>query len=442
MDLFEYINSLSLFGTESGYNPGLDRVKRLLYHLGNPHHNLNIIHLAGTNGKGSTAAILERIYREAGFKTALYSSPHYFHFNERIKINGRACSSYDLTEIMVEVKKATAKLKAENYLEQSFFEIVTAAAFKYFKMHEAEIVILETGLGGRLDATNVVKNPLISIITNISLEHRKILGDNPAQIAAEKAGIIKENSKVITAVKQAEALKVIKNRALEKKSKFIELKEEYEFIKSSGDLKENIISLKRSGREVENYNLSLLGGHQALNTAIALRAVEELNPNFPVNKKDIETALKNIYWPGRMEKISEKPLVILDAAHNQSAFKELAKNINNSSLEFKNLHLIFSILKDKDVDSILEEFLKLKDQLKFYLAENQSFRSIKINDLERKISSKNFEYQTFNNLAEASSKALENADEDDLIIAAGSFNTTFEAGIEIMTKKLEVDNNE
>jgi len=136
MDLFEYINSLSLFGTESGYNPGLDRVKRLLYHLGNPHHNLNIIHLAGTNGKGSTAAILERIYREAGFKTALYSSPHYFHFNERIKINGRACSSYDLTEIMVEVKKATAKLKAENYLEQSFFEIVTAAAFKYFKMQE------------------------------------------------------------------------------------------------------------------------------------------------------------------------------------------------------------------------------------------------------------------------------------------------------------------
>ena len=442
MDLFEYINSLSLFGTESGYNPGLDRVKRLLYHLGNPHHNLNIIHLAGTNGKGSTAAILERIYREAGFKTALYSSPHYFHFNERIKINGRACSSYDLTEIMVEVKKATAKLKAENYLEQSFFEIVTAAAFKYFKQHEAEIVILETGLGGRLDATNVVKNPLLSIITNISLEHRKILGDNAAQIAAEKAGIIKENSKVITAVKQVEALKVIKNKTLEKNSKFIDLKNEYEFIKSCGTLKENIISLKRSGREVENYNLSLLGGHQALNTAIALRAVEELNPNFPVNKKDIETALKNIYWPGRMEKISEKPLVILDAAHNQSAFKELAKNINNSSLEFKNLHLIFSILKDKDVDSILEEFLKLKDQLKFYLAENQSFRSIKINDLERKISSKNFEYQTFNNLAEASSKALENADEDDLIIAAGSFNTTFEAGIEIMTKKLEVDNNE
>lgn len=442
MDPFEYINSLSLFGSKSGYNPGLDRIKRLLHHLGNPHYNLNVIHLAGTNGKGSTAAILERIYREAGFKTALYSSPHYFHFNERIKINGRACSTYDLNEIMVEVKKAAAKLKSENYLEQSFFEIVTAAAFKYFKQHEPEIVILETGLGGRLDATNVIKNPLLSIITNISLEHRKILGDNVAQIAAEKAGIIKENSKVITAVKQPEALNVIKNKALEKKSKFIDLKDEYEFIKSCGALKENIISLKRSGREVENYNLSLLGEHQAGNAAIALRAVEELSPDFPVSKNDIKIALKNIYWPGRMEKISEKPLVILDAAHNQAAFKELAKNINNSSLEFNNLHFIFSILKDKDLDSILEEFLKLKEQPKFYLAENQSFRSIKIKDLERKISSKNFEYQIFNNLAEASSNALKNADEDDLIIAAGSFNTTFEAGIEIMTKKLEVNNNE
>ncbi len=441
MDPFEYINSLSLFGSESGYNPGLDRIKRLLHYLGNPQADLNIIHLAGTNGKGSTAAILERIYREAGFKTALYSSPHYFHFNERIKINGRACSTYDLTEIMVEVKKAAAKLKSENYSEQSFFEIVTAAAFKYFKQHEPEIVILETGLGGRLDATNVIKKPLLSIITNISLEHRKILGDTAAQIAAEKAGIIKENSKVITAVKQADALKVIKNKALEKKSKFIDLKEEYEFIKSSGAFRENIINLKRHGKKIEKYNLSLLGKHQAINLGLALIAVTELNNDFPVNKKDIQTALKNVYWPGRIEKISEKPLVILDAAHNQAAFEELSKNINDFSSEFNKLHLIFSILKDKDLDSILSELLKLKQQPKFYLAENSSFRSIKIKDLERKIKSKNFQYEIFTNLAEASSRALKNAGEDDLIVAAGSFNTTFEAGIEIMTKKLEVENN-
>lgn len=442
MNPFAYINSLSLFGSESGYNPGLDRIKRLLHYLGNPHQNLNVIHLAGTNGKGSTAAILERIYREAGFKTALYSSPHYFHFNERIKINGRACSTYELTEIMAELKKAAAKLKSENYLEQSFFEIVTAAAFKYFKQHEPDIVILETGLGGRLDATNVIEKPLLSIITNISLEHRKILGDNAAQIAVEKAGIIKENSKVITAVKQPEALKVIKNKTLAQKSKFIDLKKEYEFIKSSGTLKENIISLKRYGKDAEKYKLSLLGEHQAVNTALALRAVEELNQDFAVSNKDIKSALKNIYWPGRMEKIFENPLVILDAAHNQAAFKELAKNINSYSSEYKDLYLIFSILKDKDLDSILKEISKIKQQPKFYLAENASFRSIKIKDLEMKIKAQNFSYEIFDNLAEASSRALKNAGRDDLIIAAGSFNTTFEAGIEIMTKKLEVKNDE
>src|SRR6056297_2293191 len=189
MDPFEYINSLSLFGSKSGYNPGLDRIKRLLHYLGNPHQDLNVIHLAGTNGKGSTAAILERIYREAGYKTALYSSPHFFHFNERIKVNGRACSTYELTEIVSELKKALAKMRKENYFEPSFFELVTALAFKYFKQHQAEIVVLETGLGGRLDATNIVENPLLSIITNISLEHSQLLGDNIAEIAEEKAGI-------------------------------------------------------------------------------------------------------------------------------------------------------------------------------------------------------------------------------------------------------------
>jgi dihydrofolate synthase/folylpolyglutamate synthase len=343
---------------------------------------------------------------------------------------------------MDEVKIAAAKLKSENYSEQSFFEIVTAAAFKYFKQHEPEIVILETGLGGRLDATNVIKNPLLSIITNISLEHRKILGDNTAQIAAEKAGIIKENSKVITAVEQAGAFEVIKNKALEKNSKCIDLKEEYDSIRSSGTLRKNIITLKRSGKKEENYKLSLLGEHQAINTAVALRAVEELEKDYPISKLDIKTALNDIYWPGRMEKISEKPLIILDAAHNPAAFKELAKNINNSNSEFNNLHLIFSILKDKDLDSILEEFLKLKLQPNFYLAENSSFRSIKIEDLESKIKAKNFQYHKFNSLSEASRKAMENAEINDLIIVAGSFNTTFEAGIEIMTKKLEVKNNE
>ncbi|MFN2340628.1 MAG: folylpolyglutamate synthase/dihydrofolate synthase family protein [Halanaerobium sp.] len=441
MDPFKYINSLSLFGTDAGYKPGLARIKRLLDYSGNPHQNLNIIHIAGTNGKGSTAAILERIYREAGYKTGLYSSPHFFHFNERIKINGRACSTYDLAEIVEEIKTAAEKLKAEGFADPSFFEIVTAAAFKYFKQHQPEIIILETGLGGRLDATNIIKNPLLSIITNISLEHREFLGDTAAEIAAEKAGIIKVNSPVITAVEQKEALKVIKAKAAEKNSKFIDLKKEYPVIKSRGNLKENIISLKNQAGEEEKYRLSLLGAHQALNAALALKAVAELAADFPVAKSDIRSALADIYWPGRMEKISENPYIILDGAHNPAAFRELAKNIYHSRSEFENLHLVFSVLKDKDLNAILEEFLNFKLNPNFYLAENKSFRTASIGDLIKTVAAKEFDHQSFQNIAEASVAALETAADSDLIIAAGSFNTVFEAGIEFMSKKIRGGEN-
>lgn len=442
MDPFKYINSLSLFGTDAGYKPGLARIKRLLNYLGNPQKKLNIIHIAGTNGKGSTAAILERIYREAGYKTALYSSPHFYHFNERIKINGRACSTYDLEEICQEIKIAAARLKADSFSEPSFFEIVTAIAFKYFKQHEPEIVILETGLGGRLDATNIIQNPLLSIITNISLEHREFLGDTIAEIAGEKAGIIKGNSKVITAVEQSEALQVIRKKALEKNSKFINLKDEYQTIESSGDLHQNFIHLNNKGKGIEKYSLSLLGNHQAVNTALALRTVAELAEEFPVAKKEIKSALVDVYWPGRMEKIIEKPLTILDGAHNPAAFKELVKNIDHSRSDFKNLHLIFSVLKDKDINGILEEFKNYNLKPKFYLAENNSFRTASINDLLKIFKSKAFEYQSFKSVAEASSSALKNAELNDLIIAAGSFNTVFEAGIELMSKTIRGGENE
>ncbi|MFW5736763.1 MAG: bifunctional folylpolyglutamate synthase/dihydrofolate synthase, partial [Halanaerobium sp.] len=436
MDPFKYINSFPLFGSEAGYKPGLKRIKRLLYYLGNPHQDLNIIHIAGTNGKGSTAAFLEAIYRKAGYKTALYSSPHYFHFNERIKIRGRACSTYDLTEIIEEIKKAVAKMKKENYYEPSFFEIVTAAAFKYFKQHESEIVVLETGLGGRLDATNVVSGTLLSIITNISLEHSQFLGDTTAKIAAEKAGIIKQNSKVLTAVDDSEALKVISAKAAEKNSKFIVLKDEYQKIESSSNIKENFLTLKKMAKPEKKYKLSLLGEYQAVNAALAVRGIEELAEKFPVSEKEIKAALADVYWPGRMEKISEKPLIFFDGAHNPAAFKQLAKNIHNFRSEFKNLHLVFSVLKDKDLDAILEELTDFKSGTQFYLAENNSFRSISINDLVKKVKTKDFKYKSFKNLAEAAKTALANAEAEDLIITAGSFNTVFEAGIEFMSKRI------
>lgn len=441
MDIFEYINSFPLFGAKSAYKPGLTRIKKLLNYLKNPEKDLAVIHIAGTNGKGSTAAILESIYRTAGYKTALYSSPHFFHFNERIKINAKACSTYELTEIIKDLKKAAVKMKKNN-LAPSFFEIVTAAALKYFQRNEAEIVILEAGLGGRLDATNVIEAPLLSIISNITLEHSAILGESIKKIAAEKAGIIKQNSPVITAAEQPEALAEIQQTAAAKKAKFINIRESYSLIEGKSNLEQNFINLKRKNAAQKSYELSLLGRHQAVNTALALEAAAELKQKFPLNNKDIKKALTNVYLPARMEKISQKPVIILDAAHNPAAFKELAENIYNSRLDFNNLHFIFSILKDKDLADILAELSSFKLKPQFYAAENRSFRSASIADIEKELQRNNFQYQSFKNLNKAAAAALKNAAADDLIIAAGSFNTVFEAGIEFFSKNIRGEYDE
>ncbi|MCC3144211.1 bifunctional folylpolyglutamate synthase/dihydrofolate synthase [Halanaerobium sp. Z-7514] len=433
MNLYNYINSFSLFGSKGGYNPGLQRIKKLLDYLGNPEQNLNVIHLAGTNGKGSTAAFIENIYRQAGYKTALYTSPHFYHFNERIKVNGKAASSYLLNDLIKELKQAVKKLKKEGLGEASFFEVVTALAFLYFKFHQPDIVILETGLGGRLDATNVIKNPLLSIITTIDIEHSSLLGNSLSEIAFEKAGIIKENSQILTGVKSQSALDVIEKIAGEKSAKLIKLQQKYDNIESSGGLKENYLSFNSSNKKIK-YELSLLGIHQAQNAALAHLAVDILKSSFPVKKKDIIKGLSTVIWPGRMQKISEKPLIILDGAHNPAAIKNLSHSLKISSVEFKNINLIFSALKDKDIFKMLSYFQRFKPDIKLFLAENNSFRSFSLASLERTAKSLDYNYQLFPSLSAAAQAAVKKSDNDDLILAAGSFNTVFESGITLMTK--------
>lgn len=442
MDPFTYINSLSLFGKKGGYMPGLARIKKLLLYLGSPEKDLNVIHIAGTNGKGSTAAFIESIYRKAGYKTALYTSPHFFHFNERIKINGRAVSTYELEEMIVEVKAAAEKLKAKKkYGEASFFEVVTALALLYFKRHQAEVVILETGLGGRLDATNVIKRPLLSIITNIDLEHTSILGNTVEEISAEKAGIIKDKSKVLTAVEDSEALKVIEDKAAKVSSELIKLDAEYDKISSSGNLHNNQLELFNNGIS-KKYDLSLLGIYQARNAALAVKTADLLKVILPVSEDNIKSGLLSVFWPGRMQKITENPLIIIDAAHNPSAFKKLADSIRASESEFDNIHFIFSVLNDKNIEKMLINFLSFKNNLKFYLAENSSFRTIKLDMLENKVKGMGFNYNSFDNLSEAAENSYSNSKDNDLIIAAGSFYTVFESGINFMTKIFRGGKNE
>jgi dihydrofolate synthase/folylpolyglutamate synthase len=442
LDPFTYINTLSLFGKKGGYMPGLARIKKLLSYLGNPEKDLKVIHLAGTNGKGSTAAFIECIYRKAGYKTALYTSPHFYHFNERIKVNGRAASTYELEEMIVEIRSAAEKLKAKKkYGEASFFEVVTALALLYFKRHQAEVVILETGLGGRLDATNVIKKPLLSIITNIDLEHTSILGNTVEEISVEKAGIIKDKSKVLTAVEDGKALKVIENKAAKTSSKLTRLDAEYDKISSSGNLHNNQLKLVKNG-ESKIYKLALLGVYQARNAALAVKTADMLKDIFPVSEENIRSGLASVFWPGRMQKIAENPLIIIDAAHNPSAFKKLADSIRASEKDFDNIHFIFSVLNDKNIEEMLNNFVLFKNKSIFYLAENSSFRTIKLDVLENKVKEMGFNYHSFDNLSEAAEYSYLNSKENDLIIAAGSFYTIFESGINFMTKIFRGGRNE
>jgi dihydrofolate synthase/folylpolyglutamate synthase len=442
LDPFTYINSLSLFGEKGGYMPGLLRIKKLLSYLGNPEEDLEFIHLAGTNGKGSTAAFIESIYRNAGYKTALFTSPHFFHFNERIKVNGKAASTYELQEIVEEVKSAAEKLKDEKkYGKASFFEVITALALLYFKRHQAEIVILETGLGGRLDATNVIKKPLLAIITNIDLEHTRILGNTVEEISAEKAGIIKDKSKVLTAVEDSKALKVIEDKAAAADSELIILDEEYDEILSFSSLDNHQLEIKKNG-ESKIYEISLLGIHQARNAALAIKTAELLHNIFPVSEENIKRGLESVFWPGRMQKIKDKPLIIIDAAHNPSAFKKLADSIRKAEREFASIHFIFSVLNDKDVEKMLNNFIPFKNNLNFYLAENSSFRTLKLDKLEYEVKKMDFNYNLFRNLSEAAENSYLNSRDNDLIIAAGSFYTVFESGISFMTKTFRGGKNE
>lgn len=430
MDHYHYLNSLPLFGSQGGYKPGLSRIAKILFYLGNPEQNLKVIHLAGTNGKGSTAATLANIYQSAGYKVGLYTSPHFFNFNERIKLNGKAVTSSELKELLPQVKAAAVKAhQADGLAAASFFEIVTALALLVFKHHDLDLVVLETGLGGRLDATNIIKNPLLSIITTISLEHTAILGDSIAQVASEKAGIIKYNVPVLTAVTQKAALEVIKRKAALEKANLIILDQEYKEIVSDSSFEDNLLYLTKQNGQKYCYKLSLLGRHQARNTALALRAVQELNQQYPVREDQISDALIKIYWPGRMQKISDRPTVILDAAHNPAAFQELVNNLTPELAKFKRTHFIFSILRDKNLTDILEIIAPLKNKVKFHLAENLSFRTVKTEVLSSAFAENGFSYRSYQNLSQAAAVVAKESQKEDLIIAAGSFNTVFEVGI-------------
>jgi dihydrofolate synthase/folylpolyglutamate synthase len=331
--------SLHTFGVKLG----LDNVQAFLDKIGNPQNKLKCFHIAGSNGKGSTASFITSILVQAGYKVGLYTSPHFVKFNERIIVNGNYISDEYITKFYT---------KHEKYIKDkglTFFEVTTALAFEYFLAQKVDFAVIETGLGGRLDATNTIAKPLACIITAISLEHTNILGDKISLIAKEKGGIIKNNSKVFVGKLPKDADKVIEQICMEKKSKLIRL-EDY-LIEKNGN-----VELYSEEINLEDWSIPLQGKHQRYNAALAtLTVAKTLFIDDPKIIYDgLKNVIKNSLIQGRYEVVSEKPKIILDSAHNPAGMSVFISEFLNEKNKYKETFLLFSALKDKDISSMVK----------------------------------------------------------------------------------------
>ncbi|MBI1936905.1 MAG: bifunctional folylpolyglutamate synthase/dihydrofolate synthase [Ignavibacteriales bacterium] len=320
---------------------GLERIESFLDYLGNPHKGLKYFHVAGSNGKGSTASFIASILMEAGYKVGLYTSPHLVKFNERIRINGKEIEDDFIAQFINSNNDFIDKH------QPTFFEITTALAFQYFQTHKPDYVVLETGLGGRLDATNVVI-PLVSVITSISYEHTNILGDSIKKIAGEKAGIIKSGVPVITGKMPDEALDVIKLKSDETKSVFHSFSE---FVNEH----DSHVEVLLKGKKYNLYSSGLRGKHQLRNAAAAVKTVTEaigLDDSFVFNR-GLKNVAANTGIQCRYEIYNESPGVIFDSAHNPEGVEAFIREFSKEYKNYDDCSLIFGAMKDKDIEAML-----------------------------------------------------------------------------------------
>ncbi len=361
--LDRYINNESLTVYE---NYTLENIINLMAALGDPQESLNIIHIAGTNGKGSVAFMLNSIFIEAGYKTGLFTSPHLLRINERIKINNREISDSDLDLYSDESCEIINKSPG---MEPTFFDIITQIALKYFRDNNTDIVILEAGLGGRLDSTNIV-NPLVSIITDISLDHISTLGDNINSIVSEKAGIIKEMTPLVTTNTDNEIVEFLAEKAKEKNADFFSYGRNFraEEISRSGTALSYNYSFGKSGsnRKIPGVTLNTYADFQVRNSSAAITAALLLEKNFQnIRNHEIITGLAGAEIPGRFQVLSDDPLVIFDPAHNREALRSIVE-ILKKHFALKKIVIVVTLMKDKDCDEIFRAISEIADLIIYY----------------------------------------------------------------------------
>ncbi len=413
--LIDYEQTSKLRYNAANYD--LRRLEELLASLGNPHLEARTIHIAGTNGKGSTAAMIASALSASGYTTGLYTSPHLIDLRERIRVDGELVSEKELINLVERLKPHVEEVNRKaTYGRLTTFELLTALAFAYFRLKGVDFQVLEVGMGGRLDATNVI-NPEVCVITSISFDHTQALGRTLSDIAAEKAGIIKPGSTVITSPQPDEVDKVIKDTCLNCGARLVRVGSDVTWQSLGFNFAKQLLQVK--GR-LSSYELSipLLGQHQLVNAAMAVVALEVLvGKGFNIPRGSIIKGLAQVSWPGRLQILSRHPLVVVDGAHNTDAALRLKQSLKQY-FNFDQAILVIGISSDKDIAGIVSELFPFFD--KVIVTSSNHPRAMAPAPIVAEFARHRVETQVAETVPEALSLALALAGEKDLICVAGS----------------------
>jgi len=403
-EALEYMESVGFFGSK----PGLERIEKLCAALDMPQDKLKYIHIAGTNGKGSCAAMLSSVLKAAGYRTGLYTSPYLFRFNERMQINSQQIPDEALADIVSRIKPIADSMDDH----PTEFELMTAAAFLWFAEESCDIVVLETGLGGRFDATNIIKAPEVSVIMNIGLDHTGVLGDTVEKIAAEKAGIVKEKRPCVIYQQSESVAKVIKEQCRLMNAELIV--SDFSALEQIFDSLDGQAFLYKG----ESYALPLLGEHQMKNAAVVIDCVEKLRElGWDISPDALERGLYAVSWPARFEVVSDEPYFVVDGGHNP----QCAQTVRDNLLRYfpdKRRVLLLGVLADKDYEGLVRILDEAADM--YVCVSPVSERALSAKDLADKLRPLGKEVLYFDSIEEGVAAARSAAGEDGMVCAVGS----------------------
>lgn len=411
-ETMEYLESIQSYGIV----PGLDTIKELCRRLGNPQEELKFVHIAGTNGKGSTLAYVSTILKSAGYRVGRYSSPVIFKYRELIQVNGRTITKAALSEGVTLIRQYCEEMMAAGLPHPTRFEVETALAFWYFRKCRCDIVVLETGMGGRLDATNLITTTQVAVLASISMDHMKFLGDTLEKIAAEKAGIIKEGCAVVSLKQEPEAMEVV-HRVVRERQCVLQIADS----EKATHIRYGVEKQRFTYRGMKNLEISLAGKFQISNAVLAIEVIDALRGcGFDVTEKMLRKGLLETKWPGRFTVIGKKPLFLVDGAHNEDAARKLANSIE---FYFTNRRIIYimGILKDKEYGKIVQLTCNYADQI-ITVTPPENPRALHAYELAQEIVRVHPQVTAVDSLEEAVEMSYLLAGKEDVIIAFGSLS--------------------